>query len=144
MPVTPKTPDQSYLAVSGFGVHQAEIRNVYQKDHHSFGAACNRNDCRSHYCFCQRTWRLIHPMWRRSFIPCQMYARQLVEARRRAEVTRAERVAVMDDLLELDEQVLSVANPDETRERAAAAEHQAVSSHTRHYCDWPQRFGFFY
>ena len=49
----------------------------------------------------------------------------------------------MDDLLELDEQV-SVANPDETRERAAAAECQAVSSHAWHYCDWPQRFGFFY
>ena len=48
----------------------------------------------------------------------------------------------MDDLLELDEQVLSVAIPDEELERAASAEQQAVTlvhcTNAWQSCDWPQ------
>jgi len=61
MPVTPKTPDQSYVSVGGW-VDDAEIHDVGQKGHHRFGAACNRNDCRNDWCFCQRTWWCLHRM----------------------------------------------------------------------------------
>jgi hypothetical protein len=48
----------------------------------------------------------------------------------------------MDDLLELDEQVLNVAIPDEVLERAATAEQQAVTlaycTNAWQSCDWPQ------
>ena len=50
-PVTPKTPDQSYVPVGGW-VDYAEIHDVGQKDHDGFGAACNRNDPRNDRCFC--------------------------------------------------------------------------------------------
>jgi hypothetical protein len=57
-PITIQAPDQSYVSI-GDWVDYAENHNVGQKDHHGFGAACNRNDCRDDECFCQRTgWRL--------------------------------------------------------------------------------------
>jgi hypothetical protein len=52
-----KTQDQPYVSVRG-RVDYTEIHDVGQKDHHGFGAACNRND----WCFSQCTWRRLHPM----------------------------------------------------------------------------------
>src|SRR5262244_2926355 len=50
--------------------------------------------------------------------------------------------AVMDDLLEMGERVLTVDIPDEVLERAANAEGQAVTwvhcTHAWQYCEWPQ------
>jgi hypothetical protein len=48
----------------------------------------------------------------------------------------------MDDLLELEEQVLTFGIPDEVLERAATSELQAVTwaycTNAWHYCEWPQ------
>jgi hypothetical protein len=48
----------------------------------------------------------------------------------------------MDDLLELDEQALTIDIPDEALERAASAEQQAVTwaycTNAWHSCDLPQ------
>jgi hypothetical protein len=48
----------------------------------------------------------------------------------------------MDDLLELDEQALTVDIPDEALERAASAEQQAVTwaycTNAWQSCQWPQ------
>jgi hypothetical protein len=55
--VTPVTLQNagSTLCIDSGSVEYAEIYDVGQKDHCGFGAACNRNDGRNDWCFCQRT-----------------------------------------------------------------------------------------
>jgi hypothetical protein len=48
-PITLQNQDQSYLTGNG-RVDYAEAYDV--KDHHGFGAASNRVNCRNDWCFC--------------------------------------------------------------------------------------------
>jgi hypothetical protein len=48
-PITPKNQDRSYVPTSG-GLDYAEVYDV--KDHHGFGAASNRINCRNDRRFC--------------------------------------------------------------------------------------------
>jgi hypothetical protein len=48
-PITPQNQDQSYLACNG-GVDYAEVYDV--KDHHGFGAASDRINCRDDWSLC--------------------------------------------------------------------------------------------